>query len=655
MSRVTGFLLACLLAAGSLALSSAPAAADDGLSITSQAVYEIRPDERLAVVTVNLAVTNLTPDTATHRTVFTGVSIPIPIGASLVNASISGRSLPVSIIPVDEFTELADVTFGTELFYRQTYRFALSFVIADAGGDPERETWIRSSFVGLPIWAYGSPGAGGATVEVTMPAGYQVTVPYGEMEVIRDAGTTRVVAEPSDPATFNAYVSAERSGTRAYERLTIDFGKGPASVLLHAWPDDPDWTKRLSRVLTAGLPELEEAIGIAYPIIGVLNVSEHAYQHLGDYSGVFLEGDDTIEMRFDADAFTALHEGAHVWFNSGIAQERWLLEGFASYYAEQVGVILGEELTTNELTDGVREAAFPLEDWGEVGAEDAGREDYGYAASHELARKIAELAGADGLRAVWQAADTGRLAYADDPSERAARGDPAADDWQRFLDLLENKTDADYDPLWREWVLTDRQAQELAGREVAREAYSATREAAGEWRLPRSTRLLMETWDFSEARSELAAIDDLLEEQASLALRLDGLALQPTNAIGELLGSEGLDAAAGELAQQTVSIAALESATAALSGERQFVEEIGLLGQADPDTDLGRARAFFESGDHLAAAQQAQDAESADAAAAGQGRGRVAIVGGGILLLDLLGMAVLAIRRRRQPKLTVAA
>ena len=646
MDRRRGAVVACLLIAVGW-FAPPPAHAADGLIISSSAIYDVRPEEGRAVVTVNLAATNVTPDTATVRTYYDGVSVAIPAAATSVYAASGGVGLSVTLSPADEAAQFASISFSGGVFYQQTYQFTLGFVLPDAGGDPGRETWIRSRFVTLPIYAFGTPGAAGVSVEVVLPAGFRIQIPYGSMEVSETDSDSRASAVGVDPATFGAYLSAERSGERARHEIEIQMDSGPVPVVFLAWPDDTDWSTRQADILTRALPLLGREIGLEYPVERTLRVSEHAYEHLGRYAGFFVAGIDTIEMRFDADAFTALHEAAHIWFNHGIAEDRWLLEGFASYYAEVVGTELGEGLDVNELTDEVREAAFPLTTWGGVGAEDDGHEAYGYAASHELARRIAELAGPEALTAVWQAADDEELAYGTHPGYEGLRRSPNPDGWRRFLDLFENASDADFDDIWREWLLTDSQARELPERDAARDGYRATEAALGEWEMPDSTRRDMEAWDFDDATAELEAVDRLVEDHAAMAERAASMSLEPTDEVGDLLGT-GVEEAAAELDRQEAALADLASVTARLANEPELLERIGLLGGDSPEDGLAAARAAFEDGDEAAARERADDARAVADGAADQGRLRVGIAGGGILLLDLLAMAGLGLRRRRR-------
>ena len=79
---------------------------------------------------------------------------------------------------------------------------------------------------------------------------------------------------------------------------------------------------------------------------------------------------------------------------------------------------------------------------------------------------------------------------------------------------------------------------------------------------------------------------------------------------------------------------------------------VGLLG-ADPNAQLAAARDRFEDGDLDAANRQAADLVRMVAGAADAGRIRLAVAGGGILLLD--GAWLVVLRRRRQPRPARAA
>jgi hypothetical protein len=274
------------------------------------------------------------------------------------------------------------------------------------------------------------------------------------------------------------------------------------------------------------------------------------------------------------------------------------------------------------------------------------REDYGYAASPMVATEVATLAGADGLQAVWQAVAEDALAYVAPGDEPRADADPEPEAWQRFLDLLENLTAADYDPIWLEWVVTDAQAPELEAREAARAIFDQAVEAADGWELPRSTRLLMDAWQYPAAADELAEAHGIFDERAALADEAAALDLEPTDDLRTAFEGEGLAAATAEVAEQRAALVAIEAATAALAPEPDLIERAGLLGEVDPSVSLEEARAAYEAGDDDEATAAAGSAIDERVAADERGRLRIGIGAGGLLALDLLGVGGLLLRRR---------
>jgi hypothetical protein len=424
---------------------------------------------------------------------------------------------------------------------------------------------------------------------------------------------------------------------------------GEASLLMLAWSDDREWLRQQTDVLSVGLPALERAIGLDYPLTGTLSVSEHAYRHLGDYVGLFNPTAATIQMRFDADTFTTLHEAAHVWFNGSLFADRWIIEGFASYYAEVVGTELALEIVPDELTTETAPAAFPLNAWLAPSLDEDDRETYAYAAAPAVAAEIAALAGADGLQEVWQAADEDRLAYAASDDDARTADDAAPASWQRLLDLLENATTADYDPIWREWIVTEAEVPQLDVRESTRASYAETVTAADGWTLPRSTRALMDAWDFAEAEAELREAHAIFEDRGALETDAQELDLVSTGSLRAAFEDDGLDAAAEEVAEQRQALDAIESATAELAPEPGLLEQVGLMGDVPPSRALTRARDEFEAGDDGAAVSGAHAAIDQRVAAGERGRTRVAIGAGVLLALDLAAMGgAFALRRRRR-------
>jgi hypothetical protein len=622
--------------------------AADGMIVTSHTRYEVRPDEGLVIVTIEASATNVTAPTATEEFYFTGMTLPLHAGATQIAASSGGAVLPATIVDATDDYVAVDVLFGVELLYRQTYAFQLSYLLRDDGVDPRRDTVIRQSFVGFPVWAFGSPDATTASVEVTWPRGYSVDVPFGSMrQSLAESGPLLTADAINDPTTFIAYVTGEREVPRIRHEFAVEMATQTANVLMLAWPDDPGWLERQTDHLLRGLPELERAIGVAYPVDGTLSVSEHAQRHLGGYAGIFNPQAATIQLRYDADAGVALHEAAHAWFNGSWFADRWIDEAFATYYAERVANQLGLQFDPFELTPELQASAFPLNAWLEVGLDDPEREDYAYAATPVVAAAIVGLAGDEALTHVWQAAANDRLAYPATDDDLRAAGDPDPESWQRLLDLLENETSQDFDPIWVEWILETDDAALLAERESTRATYDATVSAADGWTLPRSTRLLMDAWSFAEASDELGQVGEVLDQRGEVDAAARELDLKVTPQLQAAFEEDGIAAARREAEEQLAALDAIASATTELAAEPQLIERIGLLGETEPEAALLAARSAFEEGDDPAAADAAADAVADVGTAVERGRMRVAMGAGALLVVDLLALAAIAARRRR--------
>ena len=56
----------------------------------------------------------------------------------------------------------------------------------------------------------------------------------------------------------------------------------------------------------------------------------------------------------------------------------------------------------------------------------------------------------------------------------------AAPDWRGLLDLLEERTGASFEDLWRRWVVRPTETHLLDARRVARTAYASAVVAAGD-------------------------------------------------------------------------------------------------------------------------------------------------------------------------------
>ena len=627
------------------------AAQDGGLVVLAQTRYVLEPAAHRVRVTVEAVATSFEPNTPEGQVFYSGITFAVQPGATNVTASSGGQSIGVRITDrTDTYTGI-EVTFGRGVFFQQSYSYVVSVDLVDPSGTGTRDLRIGQSLAAFPVWAFGTSGEPGSSVRVELPDGF---TPDLQGTAMRDSelpgGGIVLSAEPEDPFEFFAYLTADRPGAFADQAMTVDVNGVTANVLIRAWEDDPAWGQRVTRVIRRGLPALQDLIGVAYPGRGRLSVEEAATSRLGEYAGIYNPVTGVIRVRYDADAFVTMHEAAHIWFNGSFFDSRWINEAWAEYYGVAAGRAIGASGATIDLTDDLLKVRIPLNDWGAIGVESLEVEEFAYAATYALAQRIANRAAVEGLQLVWQAVDTGEKAY--QPVHETPEPDIGVpiglEAWKRLLDLLEERTDAEYDDLWLRWVVNDRQQRLIAQRQSARHAYEAVVTDAAAWELPESIRTDMAAWEFDAATDALDAAAEILDDRDAIEAAAAELDLTAPDALREAFeGEAGLAAADEEATAELATLELLADGGARVTGEPGLVESIGLMG-SDPAADLQRARAAFEDGDLAQANEAATQAVSSRDGAADAGRGRVLAAGAAVLVLDGAALGYGFARRRRR-------
>jgi hypothetical protein len=177
---------------------------------------------------------------------------------------------------------------------------------------------------------------------------------------------------------------------------------------------------------------------------------------------------------------------------------------------------------------------------------------------------------------------------------------------------------------------------------------------AADWELPASIRHQMGAWQFDAAIRALGQAADVLHQRDAIDASASRQDLDPPGTLqAEFEGDGGLQAAADEADAEAATLAKLERASRNLDAGSGLLVSIGMLG-ADPRAQLADARDAFEAGDLDAADREATDLVSTVDGAADAGRIRVAVGGGGILLLDGAWLWIARSRRRRTQSLPAA-
>jgi hypothetical protein len=652
--------------AATLAPSRAPAAvaATPDLTITADTRYVVDPAKARIHVTAALTVVNHLKDTKTRQFYFDRAYLAVQPGTTRFRIKSATGDPSVSVAQKKKDHTLLRIDFGKRLNAGRTRTMTLTFDIVDKGGSPTRDVRIGSSLVSFAAWAFASSSTPGGTVTVVWPAGFNIEVDANELgEPKKDSSgtityTTGRLAKPLD---FFAYFLADRPNAYTETLLPVEVGGRTLDIALRSWPDDPAWAKQVGGVLAKGLPVLSDSIGLPWLDPGQLVVAEAISRSTGGYSGRYDPEVGRIEVAYYASPRVVLHEAAHAWFDGRLLAERWANEGFASFYGDQAAAALKFKVARPSLTSRQAANRVPLNGWGPAPGTDVAVDEYGYVASAEVARAIAERAGPAGLASVWQAARNGVAAYqppglgesngaAGSGSDvGAVESGAAPPDWRGLLDLLEDRTGRTYGDIWRTWVIRPEEASLLDERLAARRLYDDVVRRAGEWQLPPVIRQAMRAWQFEQATALLTAADHLLDDRAAVEAAAETAQLELPRAMRAAFeGQASFAAAAAEADAELQTIAAYRAAAAVQPAAPDIVLEVGLWG-ATPDADLAQAAAAFSSGDLRASVEASARAQVAWAGAAELGRNRLmTILGATIASLIAVGFIVGRFRSMRR-------
>ena len=677
--RLAGLVLAVMAAVGLLAAPVGVAqvpevrAAAPGLTIVSDARYDVQPAQHRIRVSLDMTLVNHLRDTTTKRYYFDRAFLSVLPGSSGFTLTTGSGTPHVKVSKAAATYTLLELDLASRLYSGKSASYRLVFDLVDKGGAASRDVRVGGSLVSFPVWAYATDATPGSTVRVAFPAGFTVVVQSGDIPkptTASDGTTVFQTGALGTPLTFFAYLVADRPATYVERKTTTTVGGTPVELSIRSWADDAAWSDRVGGLVARALPLLSERIGLAWPRQGGLIVHEAISRTTGGYAGLFDPSLDQIDVAYYAGDFVVLHEAAHAWFNGGLLVDRWANEAFASYYGLDIAPALKVNATGDALTPTLQAARIPLNAWGTLGSGSSATQNYAYAASLTLARAIADRAGPAGLKAVWADA-AGRIgAYQPPPPSGGATsavGGTAASpetvdappDWRGLLDLLEADTSGSYDDLWRTWVARDSDLPLLDARAEARSRYDAVvgaAKAAGDWQLPRSVRDAMRAWQFVQADALLTDAKTILDSRVTIANEAASAGLTAPDTLRTAFERpDGFASATLDASAELAAIGRYDAAVAGRLGTPDMLQAVGLLGTS-PAADLDRAHTLFATGDLAGAATAAASAESAWAGAEDVGRGRLVSIGL-LALAFVFGLILLTgwLRGRRRRAAVVVA
>ena len=600
--------------------------------------YVADPASREIAVTVEVTFTNTLPNPPGQVSGFDRVVVALHDGASKVTATDARGALALNLDTLDGVA-VASVKTRSRVGYHQTVTFTLSYVLAD-GSAPD--VHVRDEVIKFAAFGFGTS----SEVSVELPAAYAVRAD-GDAMVTEPAGDLlRLTSGPiGAPDRWLALVTATQATTFATRSASVALASGTVDLQVRSWTDDPTWGARTLDLLLTALPRLEAAIGLPYPRVGPLVVTEGVGDE-GAAPGVGTPNAE-IEVAFDAPSFTVLHQAAHIWITPQLAADRWIREGLASHYASRVADAIGvaRPYDPEQRATELAAQAGPLAAWDAASSSAGGA--YAYAASWALAERIAAAVGEAHLSEVLRRVTAGVAAY--DPvapaSVAATVSRVVPVDTRGLLDQLATVSGVDLGQAFGELALGPDGLMQLAHRATARGDYARLAARAGDWGVPDPIRAAMTAWRFDDARPAIAAASGWLDGRDALIATIAAAGLAPPEALrARYVADGGGPEARAELDVERAVADPYLALRRRLANSVGPLETIGLFGDDDPRHALARAGASFAGGDLEAAATGLTQAQIQLDRAAANGIVRLA----GAALLAAVAVLLVGRSRRRE-------
>ena len=342
-------------------------AAEDGLSLVTDARYDVRPDEGRVRVTVDIDAIYRRAETATRRFFVEHAFLAVPQGTT--NFRIEGDAGPsVSVTRRSKTHTMLRLDFGAGCTAAARWTCDCASTSATPAVRPAAScaSATRSCRSACGRTPATTPAAARSPSSCR---GYDVEVPTGALPLRSTAADGRQVLRSGPiarPATFFAYVVADRPG--AYRESRLDVGVGGRSVDVMLAPGARMQPGRSASVASSPTPCPCSAGRSACLGRSTSRSSSRRPQPPEDgFAGLFEPAEGRIEIAYYADTFVVLHEAAHTWFNGSLLADRWANEAFASLYAERAAAELGLKVRADEMTDELRPVAVPLNAWASSG------------------------------------------------------------------------------------------------------------------------------------------------------------------------------------------------------------------------------------------------------------------------------------------------
>jgi hypothetical protein len=505
-----------------------------GFRLTASTVYRVDPAVPAVQVEATYRMTNTTPDRdlgggRVRYFYYDGVVLPIDDAIADLTVTVNDRDVRFTVDEDENGFAFVEIAFNSDLRYNRTATIVMRYRIV---GAPPRtdDSFIRvnPAYVSFPVYSYADEGRG--SVRVELPQDWTPDWVGSEFDDVRTEGGVVVFesVDIAEPESFGMLFTARQDDRLESTPLTV----GTSQFEIRAWPGDAAWLEFADRSITEGVPVLVDLVGTPWPETAETDVIQASTPYLRGYAGFYDAESDVIEVGERLDLHTMLHELSHAWFNRSTISDRWLSEGLADEVGARAVAALGEPLPAPEDYDGpdapIDVEPFPLNSWQQpFGAADDD-EYYGYRTSFVVLRSLWDEVGDERMTELITAVLAGDRAY---PSERG-RADAGAVSWQEFLDLAEQVGGATgVEQLYREYVITGSQEDQLDRRTAVLVDYRALDERGAGWSPPESVRAAMAAWRFTIAGEQIAEAGRALDRRDELVSVLAAVGLEPADAM----------------------------------------------------------------------------------------------------------------------------
>ncbi len=630
-------------------VGAAPAGAepDDGIRVEGSVTYEVHPDEERVGVTLDVRLTNLTPDRGLMFYYFDEIGVPAPVEARNVTARrVGGAALSTGSRPTeDPYWRILTVRLSPVLRYGAPQQLEITYDLPNL--KPRSDGWTRATpaFATFLVVPYGDRGH--ADVEIIVPDSYEDVHIGGAEMTSRTEGGARVYAATAidQPEEWWAIVAARNGSLLEEQKVEV----GDHTAVLKYWPGDDEWAEFASDVVATGIPELADLIGRPFPLEGDIEIVESGVPHAYGFGGWYDSSADVVEVGDELDAQVMLHELSHAWFNYELGQERWFGEGLAELFSNLALERMGREFAEAEEVPTDHENALPLASWEEAVREAPAEDGYAYPAAWWVVSQIYDEIGAEAFQEALASGFDSTIPYVGATEPETVRG---IVDWRRTLDLFEIVGgSADASALYEAYVIAEDDAGLLVERAEAREIYDELVATSDDWSAPLELREAMTYWQFDDVAGLVNAAAEVLTLRDEILGDLADIGVTELPGLREVYAGARPIADAITEAEQYAEIAdLLADAYVRPDGVPGLLAQIGLFG-ADADARIAGAATDLADGE-VDRARLAAEAISADV-------GEAPLVGAVVVGEVIIGLALFwplrAAARRRRERATVTS